>query len=251
MPQPLTWLVTLLPVAAAADQDHGAYDTLLRAHVSQGKVDYAGLASQGPALDAYLADIADASVAGMTRDQQLAFWINAYNALTLDVVSDSWPLASIRDLDGGKVWDSRTWTVAGRTVTLNDIEHTILRPMGDARIHAAINCASIGCPALAGRAYVAAGLGDQLDRAVGAWAKSNGLVVSAERVGVNTIFDWFGEDFTAWGPGHFDIPGVSGKHEAAINFLLPHLDAATQQQLKQGGYSVYWADYDWAVNKAP
>ncbi len=245
----LPLFVHLVPAGFAADQDHVALDKLLQAHVRPGGVDYEGLAGQGAVLDAYVADLADAPVAAMGRDQKLAFWINAYNALTLDLIVDSLPLASIMDLDGGKVWDTRTWTVAGRKVTLNQIEHKILRPMGEPRIHAAINCASKGCPPLAGRAFTAADLGSQLDRAVSAWAQGNGVVVGDGKVGLNSIFDWFGDDFTAWGPSHFDIPGVAGKHEAALNFLVPYLPAATQQQLKAGGYATYWTTYDWTLNR--
>lgn len=246
----LTLILLLIPLGVAADSGHEAFDALLTGHVASGKVDYAGIAAKGAALDAYIAGLGTASLTGRARAEQMAFWINAYNALTLDVVSDNLPLSSIKDLDGGKVWDTRRWTVAGLSVTLNDIEHKILRTMGDPRIHAAINCASKGCPPLRAGAFTAEGLDAQLDAAVRAWALGNGVAVSTDRVGLNSIFDWFGDDFTgAYGPAKFDIPGVEGKPEAALNFLMPHLAAETRQQLQAGGYVTYWSPYDWALNK--
>jgi hypothetical protein len=246
----LTSLLFLTPPALAFDHGHGAFNTLLQAHVAHGRVDYKGLATDGPALDAYIAALGSADLGSSSRDQKMAFWINAYNALTLDLIVDSLPLSSIMDLEGGKVWDKRSWTIAGRAVTLNQIEHQILRPMGDPRIHAAVNCASMGCPPLQSAAFIASGLDAQLDRAIRAWALGNGITVQGERVGLNSIFDWFGDDFIAnYGTTHFDIPGVQGKPEAAINLLAPHLDTATQQRLRAGGYATYWTPYDWKLNQ--
>ncbi len=143
--------------------DHGAFDALLGAHVSASGVDYGGLAGQRAALDAYVGTLPGVELDGFGRSEQMAFWINAYNALTLTLILDNYPLASIRDLDDGNPWEAHSWTVAGRSVTLNAIEHEILRPMGDPRIHAAVNCASKGCPPLASDAFTGAGLGAQLD----------------------------------------------------------------------------------------
>lgn len=229
--------------------DHGAFDTLLGAHVAPSGVDYGGLAGQRSELDAYVAALSGAELASMGRSEQMAFWINAYNALTLSLILDHYPLASIRDLDGGNPWDVHTWTVAGRGVTLNAIEHEILRPMGDPRIHAAVNCASKGCPPLASDAFTGAGLGAQLDAASAAWAKGNGIDVGDGTVALSTIFDWFGEDFTgAYGPSKHDIPGVDGKQEAGINFLAGYLDEATRASLQAGGYTVAFSEYDWSLN---
>jgi hypothetical protein len=246
----LSMLLFLSPPVHAVDSGVEAFDALLKVHVVEGRVDYGGISAQAAVLDGVLSELSEARLGAPSSPEAMAFWINAYNALTLDVVSDSFPLKSIRDLDGGKVWDTRSWTVAGRTVTLNQIEHQILRPMGDPRIHAAINCASVGCPPLRGGAYTANDLGAQLDAAVARWAVGNGLVIQDETVGLNAIFDWFGEDFTrAHGPDLFDIPGIEGKPEAAINFLAPHLPAETRQQLLAGGYTTHWARYDWGLNQ--
>jgi len=240
-------LLTLM-VSSALALDHGALQQALTAHVSsRGSVDYAGLKASG-ALDGYLEQLATApEPAG--RDEKMAFWINAYNALTLDLIADNYPLSSIRDLDGGDPWGTRRFPVAGREVTLNDIEHSILRPMGDARIHAAVNCASRGCPPLASTAFTGSGLDRQLDDVARRWIRTNGVTIdsSAGTVGLSKIFEWYGDDFLG-AYGGTDIPGVDGKQEAALNFAARYLpDQATW--IQQGGYTVTFSDYSWALNK--
>lgn len=236
----------LLTAAALAAPDPGPYQAVLDQHLSGGRVDYAAIKAAG-ALDGYLAALASApEPAG--RAEQMAFWINAYNALTLDLVADAWPLASIRDLDGGNPWDARSFSVAGRSVTLNAIEHEILRPMGDARIHAAVNCASVGCPPLHGRAFTAANLDAELTAASRAWMKTNGVRVdrAGGAVTLSKIFDWYGDDFVP--RADTDVPGIDGKQEAAIDFAADHLPEDTAAWLRQGGYSVAYHGYDWKVN---
>ncbi len=182
------------------------------------------------------------------RAEKMAFWINAYNVLTVDLVADHWPLESIRDLDGGNPWDKRLFTVAGQTVTLNHIEHKILRPMGEPRIHAAVNCASLGCPPLAGTVFTGSGLEAELTAASRRWAESTGVRIdrTAGTVSLNKIFDWYGEDFAAGATA--DVPGIDGKRDAAIQFLARHLPADDAAWLMAGGYSVTWAPYSWRVN---
>ena len=239
-------LFTLMVTSALA-VDHGDFQQALSAHVSsRGTVDYAGLKASG-ALDGYLGQLASAAEPS-SRDAKMAFWINAYNALTLDLIADNYPLASIRDLDGGDPWNARTFTVAGRQVTLNDIEHNILRPMGDARIHAAVNCASRGCPPLANHAFTSSGLDAQLDDASRRWVQGNGVRIDPDKgtVGLNKIFDWYGDDFTG-AYTDTDIPGVDGKQEAALNFAARYLPDQADY-LRQGGYTVDYNAYSWKLN---
>lgn len=242
MEPPLIALLTLLSRLALAEP----YAEALARYAPKGEVDYAGLRQsgllQGP-VDALAAAPLPADKAG-----QMAFWINAYNLLTLDLVADHWPLASIRDLDGGDPWSKRRFMVAGRSLSLNDIEHKILRPMGDPRIHAAINCASRGCPPLPATPFTAAGLDAQLDAATRAWVQGGGVKVdaTAKVVSLSMIFDWFGEDFLPT-PGE-GPPGQSGKKAAALRFALPYLRPAEAEVVRAGGYTVRYAPYDWAVN---
>lgn len=241
------WLLALR--ALAFDLDHAGLQRVLEAHLRDGRVDYAALKANPAPLDAYLRSLAPVDVDRLAPADRTAFWINAYNALTIDLVADAWPIASIRDLDGGRVWDTRRFPVAGRSVTLNDIEHRVLRPLGDARVHAALNCASLGCPALAPQVYTGAALDAQLD------AASRRFVADATLAGgvltVNRIFDWYGEDWLpAWGRTRFDIPGLDGKAEAIANFVATYAPQWAPA-LRAGGYAVRYAEYDWRVNGTP
>lgn len=238
-----------ITTALAFDPTHAGLQAVLDARVRGDGVDYAGLRAEPAPLDAYLRSLATASLDGRPRAEVVAFWINAYNALTIDVVADAWPLASIRDLDGGKVWDTRRFPVAGQSVTLNHIEHAILRPLGDARVHGALNCASRGCPPLAGEAYVGARLDAQLDAAARRLAAP--ATLSGGRLVVSRIFEWFGGDFVlGYGAARRDLPGLDGAAEAAANFVAAHRPDLAGP-LGAGGYTVTFAEYDWAVNAAP
>ncbi len=238
-------LLFLLPAALAAG--HADLQAVLNQHVAQGKVDYAAIASSS-ALDGYAGWLATApEPAG--RSDKMAFWINAYNGLTIDLIADEWPQKSILDLEGGKVWDVRKFTVAGKQVSLNDIEHKILRPMGDARIHAAVNCASVGCPPIASKIYTGANLNAELDAASAAWMRANGVRVdtAAKTVSFNKIFDWYGDDFVK-----VDDCGLSlgdPKASAAACFASKHVAAEQSAFLKAGGYATSHHEYNWGVNK--
>jgi hypothetical protein len=235
-------LALITATALAFNQD--GWQVALDAHVDDGgRVDYAALRGL---LDGHLAELARASEAGSPGERK-AFWINAYNALTVDLVADSWPISSVLDLDGGKVWDTRRFTVAGKLVTLNDIEHRILRPLGDPRVHATLNCASNGCPPLSRTAFGGKELEAQLDDAARRWMATNGVRLdrSAGTVHLNRIFDWYAGDFPAKG---VDVPGVEGKALGAAAFAARYLSTEDAQWLLAGGYAVAWAEYDWRVN---
>ncbi len=233
-------LMTLIPLVLASQSL--TYQGVLDRYVGAGTVDYAGIAAAG-ALDGVIMGL-ETATAPAEKSAKMAFWINAYNALTVDLIADNLPLTSIRDLDGGNPWDARHFTVAGQDVTLNHIEHKILRPLGDPRIHAAVNCASRGCPPLSKTAFTAAGLDAELDAASLAWVSGNGLSIAADgSVQLNQIFDWYGDDFKA----DRDIPGVDGKAEAAICFAIGYLPAHAET-LAAGNYAVSHSTYDWSLN---
>jgi hypothetical protein len=237
----------LLAGLGAALAGPSAYGAVLGAHVKGTGVDYPALKASGD-LAPVLADLGRAPEP-TERASKMAFWINAYNALTLGLVVEEWPIQSVLDLDGGKVWDTRTYRVAGQDVTLNHIEHQILRPMGDPRVHAALNCASRGCPALQIRAFEGPSLEAQLDAAARDWAARNAVEInrSDKTVQLSQIFDWYGEDFAL--ASEPDIPGVNGKHNAALQFVAAHSSEETARWLRAGGYGVSWAPYDWSVNE--
>ncbi len=178
--------------------DHSGLDALLREHVraETGRVDYAGLKRDSARLDAYLATLATAPVETMGRPQQQALLINAYNAYTLKIIIERYPaLDSIRDLDDP--WKTRRHQVARSTLSLDDIEHGLLRPLyREPRVHFAVNCASIGCPPLRAGAYQGARLEQQLDEAAQATLQSERYARMEDGVlKLTAILDWYGDDF--------------------------------------------------------
>jgi hypothetical protein len=190
------------------DHEYSSYAKLLNEHVHVVVVDYTALKEHRDALSKVMADFAEATPdqeRGWSRDARLAFWVNAYNLFTLRAIVDHYPIRSslltwqprnsIRQIDG--VWTRLTWQAAGRTLTLDDIEHKILRAeFKEPRIHFAINCASISCPVVAPEPYVAARLDQQLDEAARRYlASPEGLRIDRDTLHVSSILRWYGEDF--------------------------------------------------------
>ncbi|MDO9317457.1 MAG: DUF547 domain-containing protein [Gammaproteobacteria bacterium] len=191
--------------------DWSAYDGLLAAHVTPGerngirhhRVDYLAV-RQDPRYAQALALIANFPTAQITeRNARLAFYINAYNLYAIKMVIDHLPLESIRDAGSlfSPVWGKEAGSISGQAVTLDEIEHEILRPMGEPRVHFAIVCASLSCPNLRAEAFTAEKLEQQLDDQTRSFLQesSKGLALEGDRVRVSQIFDWFGEDFDVAG----------------------------------------------------
>lgn len=239
--------------AAGVDPLHAPFDVLLARHVRGGRVDYDGLAGDTEALDAYLAALAAVDDGPLDRAQTLALWINAYNAATLRLILDHRAqdpeLASIKDIPRGRRWLARRWTVAGRRVSLDAIEHEILRPLGEPRIHMAINCASHSCPDLAGEAYHAPRLDAQLDAATRRFLADRskgartvvdeGFFGTDHELHVSALFDWFEEDFEAGG-GVVAFVRRYGPADT-VAFIERHRDDLDLEHL----------DYDWSLNALP
>jgi hypothetical protein len=258
-------LFALLALVLATPQSHAndevaSLQKVLDNHLdSQSRVSYAALKAQPDALENTLRAIAKADVSKMSTNARKAFYINAYNAYTLHLMVTEWPVKSILDLDGGKVWDTRKHTVAGAQLTLNEIEHQTLRKLNDPRIHAGVNCASKGCPPLFAEAFRSSDVSEQLEQSTFQWIQSNAFTVEGATkrpttVRLNAIFEWYGDDFLPkYGAAHFDVPGVEGKEEAAINFIVQILThnghkAGLAAALRRGGYAVAWQDYNWQNN---
>lgn len=232
----------MLLLASAHAFDPAAWQRVLDARLRDGRVDYAAIKADPRELDGFLSEVRATPLASLSGDERKAFLINAYNALTVDLVADAWPIDSIRSLDGGKVWDTRRFDVGGSSLTLNQLEDQ-LRAGGDPRIHAALNCASLGCAPLATRAYTATGLDAQLDAASARWVAGTTV---GDTVTVSRIFEWYGQDFVAKF-GTPDVPGVDGTAEAAVNFVARYLPSQADR-LRKGGYRVAYAEYDWRIN---
>jgi hypothetical protein len=237
-------LLALAALLSVAPFDHGAFDRLLRAHVASGRVDYDAFAG-APELPRYLDALAAADVESLSRDEQLAFWINAYNAYTIHLVNAHGERRSIRNINKalGVVpapgpWKMKIVRAGGRTLTLDEVEHAIIRKRyRDPRIHFALVCAARSCPPLRPEAYTGAGLDAQLeDQArtfIGATPSANRVDVKAATVHVSPIFNWYRSDF---GPS-------LGK------FLARYVsDPAGRALLESGRFKTVETPYDWSLN---
>jgi hypothetical protein len=177
---------------------HDAFNTLLQKHVSsKGKVNYKALKADKANLDAYTAALAkQIPNSSWSKNASLAYWINAYNAFTLKLIVENYPLKSITNLSGGKPWDVKNIDLAGKKYSLNNIENDIIRPQfKDARIHFAVNCAAVSCPPLANTAFTEANINSLLDARTKSFINSAENSISATSLKVSKIFDWYGADF--------------------------------------------------------
>ncbi len=250
-PAPLALLAAALVAAPAAALDEALYADLLARHtravgdLAGTRVDYAALARSGDwrRLVASLEESDPGALA--TRDARLAFWVNAYNVLAIDLVARHWPVESIRDLGSllRPVWKREAGRISGRAYTLDEIEHEIVRPLGEPRVHAVLICASTSCPALPREPLRAGRLGAQLDAAMRAWMADPGKGLRVERdagrVWLSKVFDWFDEDFETAG--------------GALAFAARHAppDARAWIEANRERATVRYLDYDWRVNALP
>lgn len=236
--------------AASATIDHGEWDRFLKIYVRKGKDGIARLAyaavipADRAALAAYVDRLAGIAPSRFARSEQLAYWINLYNALTIKTVLTHYPVRSIRDirispgLFAAGPWGKKLVAVEGEKLSLDDIEHRILRPIWhDPRVHYAVNCASLGCPNLAQEAYRA----DNFERLLEAGARdyinhARGARVENGRLRVSSIYVWFREDF-----GDSDAGVIAHLRR----YGAPALAAALADTARIDGH-----DYDWTLNDA-
>ena len=221
--------------------DHSDWDALLRAGTKDGLVDYEIMASRRADLDDYVARLADADVGALASDELMALLINAYNALTVVAILDHPGVSSIRDIDG--VWTELRWTVGGHALTLDGIEHNVLRPFfRDPRLHFVLNCASLSCAPLPPWAYRGAALEDQLEERSHAFLTDPANVsIESGRLRLSRYFDWYGSDFTSpgWAPRAASIPAfIAGYATEPIRVAI-----AADPAIAFG-----FADYDWSLN---
>ncbi len=222
---------TPAPAAAPVKPDHSDWNALLQKHVNAaGNVDYAAFKKEEAKLDAYLAELAAAPPGqDWTRPAAMAYWINAYNAATIKLILKNWPVKSIMDLHGGKPWDVKWINLGDATYSLNQIEHDIIRPRyQDPRIHFAVNCAAASCPPLPNQAFTAGNLNTLLNARTRSFIRNGAYnTITADKVAVSKIFDWYGEDFG-------DLRTYLNKYTATP---IP------------AGQEIEYRDYDWSLNK--
>jgi hypothetical protein len=248
--------------ALAFDQSHAAWDVLLKRHVvvardgNSSRVDYAGLRGGQGALQAYLdglSAVTQAEYLGWSREQRLAFLINAYNAFTVRLILTRYPdLKSIKDLGGilSSPWKKQFFTLLGKPLGLDDVEHGLIRAPGafdEPRIHFAVNCASVGCPMLRAEAYVAERLNVQLDDAARRFLSDrsrNRFDAASGALEISKVFDWYGTDFAAM-KGAKSVAGFLARY---ADVLADAPDA--RERVREGRAPLRYLDYDWTLNDA-
>jgi len=250
-------VLAVIPIPADAQvlPTHEAFSALLAEVVDQPNVDYAAIVQRKAALDAYIGTLGAVEIARVeaaSREEQLTFWINAYNACMLRLVAEHYPIrkadglfTGIRNRIAGRpansVWQiADVFTVAhcqiaGAERSQDEIEHSIIRPIGEPRIHFAVNCAARSCPVLWPDAYEVATLDDQLDRAVRKLVSTpEHFAVEPGVVRMNKVLDWFKDDF--------------GGEEGLRAFFAPYLGATDAAVLLASDTRIEFFEYDWTLN---
>ncbi|MEJ2069128.1 MAG: DUF547 domain-containing protein [Syntrophobacterales bacterium] len=268
----LFWTVFLSGLVGPAVAEASSYDdygAVLQEFVNQeGLVNYRGLKADPQKLENFLHALAQVHPEDYKKwpvPQQIAFWINAYNALTLKAIIDHYPIKasfwrslkfprnSIRQIPG--VWTDLRFPVMGRRMTLDEIEHGILRrQFNEPRIHMALVCAALGCPPLRPEPYVGDKLNDQLnDQARHFLANPKKFKIDRQegQVYLSPIFKWFGEDFIRIYGTNARFSRFQPKERAVLNFIQNYLSKADQEYLFKGDYVISYLDYDWSLNERP
>ncbi|WP_026950390.1 DUF547 domain-containing protein [Algoriphagus mannitolivorans] len=233
---------SLLGGTGTTPPNHQTWDQLLKANVSaDGKVNYKGFIKDKAKLEQYLKSLSDNAPDRSTwsKNEQMAYWINAYNAFTVKLIVDNYPTKSIKDL-GPKlkiplisdVWHYKFFKIGGKESSLDEIEHSILRKeFSEPRIHFAINCASVSCPPLLNEAFVASKLESQLQKvAVSFINDPKRNKISPESAQVSSIFSWFKGDFT--------------KKGSLVDFLNQYSKVKLKSNAK-----ISFMDYNWNLNE--
>ncbi len=224
--------ITISENQTGSIHEHQIWDDLLKKYVSStGQVDYKNIRNHRAILDQYLKQLKQNPVQdSWTKPQQLAYWINAYNAFTVDLIIRNYPLKSIMDME--KPWDQKFIQLGDRSYSLNEIEHEIVRPsFNDARVHFAFVCAAVSCPKLLNIAYLPQKLDQQLDAQTRYFLNTSGKnQLSPNLVKVSHLFDWYAEDFTSQGT------------------LIEFLNKYSSQEISAGA-KVEFLEYDWELNE--
>ncbi|TCO78307.1 DUF547 domain-containing protein [Chromatocurvus halotolerans] len=254
-----TLFTCLAFTSGVAAFDHSDWSRLLDRFVSAAEngdstaIDYAGIQRQRDRLRSYLhrlSDVEAETFAEWPESERLAFLINAYNAWTVELILDEYPdIASIKDIGGwfGSPWKQAIAPLLGEKRTLDDIEHGMIRGSGEfdePRIHFAVNCASIGCPALRAEAYVADRLDAQLEAQTRNFLKDRSRNRWRDgRLYVSPLFKWYREDFEAGWRGTDSLTDFLVLYSGALG-----LSANQTEALQAGNVDIRYTDYDWRLN---
>lgn len=211
--------------------DHKQWNALVQKHVSsKGNVDYKGFKKDAAALQSYLNVLAkNLPEKSWSKNAILAYWINTYNAYTVKLILDNYPVKSIKKIDSP--WDAAFFTLGSKKYSLGEIEHKILRKMNEPRIHFAINCASFSCPNLANEAYTENELEKQLETAAKSFVNDKTKnTIAPDKIEISSIFDWFSGDFKTKG--------------TLIDFLNKYSSIKINKSAK-----VKYKEYNWNLNE--
>jgi hypothetical protein len=239
-----TWLIATLmcigPARGAETQNtfHQNFDAVLKEHVSAGRVDYPAIARDARFAE-YLAAL-KAPQRFVSREEELAYWINAYNALAIKGILDGRSPGSFTGRIG--FFKSAKYKVGGMTIDLYNLEHDVIIPLGEPRVHFSINCASASCPVLDSRAYSSASLDQQLEQNARAFINDttrNRFDRAARIAWLSKIFDWFERDFTK---AAGSVPQYIARYVA---------DPELARELSGGEYKIRYLEYDWRLNGTP
>ncbi len=262
-----TTLMTMTASAQSFDHSHAAFSALLKKHVvlvdggKTSKVNYVALGKDHDALKNYLESISKVSEAefnGWTKPQRMAFLINAYNGFTLELILQNYPTKSIKDIGGtfDNRWKRKFFKLFGQDSYLDKVEHETLRKPGafdEPRVHFAVNCASIGCPALREEAFTADKIDKQLEEQTSRFLSDrsrNRYDAKSGKLEVSMIFKWFKEDWESGYKG-FDgkTPAIKSREDYFARYAKLLADApADQQKIADGKVGISFLDYDWSIN---
>lgn len=230
--------------SASFDARHERFTRILSTQVSDGRVDYAALKAKPDALNAYLDELAAVRESDFNRwpeSERLAFLINLYNAATLQLIVDHYPIDSIKDIGGflSGPWKQKVVRVFGKVITLEEVEHNMIRKQyGEPRIHFALVCGANGCPPLRAEAYCGDQLNDQLNdqaRVFLSEPSKNRMAVEQRTIYLSRIFKWFAGDFER----------QSG---SVLEFITPYLSETEQKALAEQQFKIRYTAYDWSLN---
>ena len=240
-------LLLLAVPASSQTFDHSLFDELLKKHVVKGMVDYDSF-GQASAFNDYLESLEHADVSTLSERERLAFWINAYNAYTIELINKYEERASIKNISEGigfertkGPWKEPIVKAAGKTYSLDEVENAIIRKQfREPRIHFALVCAAMSCPPLRSEAYTGAKLDAQLDSQARTFvldeARGSRVDVKNAVVHASRIFDWYKDDF-------------GGSDAAIAQYIAQYYPVSPAKQLLLGGhFKLEFLDYDWTLN---
>jgi hypothetical protein len=242
----------------SASFDHSAFDRLLKAHVAAGRVDYDAFAA-APEFPRYLEALAHAEPDALSEKEQIAFWINAYNAFVLDTVvrnypihgtSKQYPANSIRQIPGA--FETLKHSAGGRSLTLDQIETTVLAGYNDPRVFIALGRGAVGSGRLRSEAYSGPRLEQQLAQLAQQFATSPHYVRVDQlngKVNVSPIISWRSPAFIAsYADKAFDLPKRTPIELAVAGFIRPHLLIAEEEFIKKNAWQLDYLEFDWRLN---